>query len=58
MTKHETIRHLEEQIVNESLAMIELTKRVAAEERVSRDMKELEAAIDVKMALTGGLRRG
>ena len=58
MTKHETIRHLDEQIASDSLPMIELTKRAAAGEKVSRDMKVLDAAIDVRMALTGGLRRG
>ena len=56
-TKHETLRHLDAQICADALAMIELTHRAAAGENVKRELDELDHAIEVKMALTGGLRR-
>ena len=37
--------------------MIALTHRAAAGENVTPQIKQLEAAIEVKIALTGGLRR-
>ena len=58
MTKRETIHLLDQQIIDDSQAMIELTHRAAAGENVTRDIKQLEAAIEVKVAVSGGLRKG
>ena len=56
-SNHETLKHLQDQIIDDSQMMIRLTHEAAAGRKVSRQIDELQAAIDVKMALTGGLRR-
>ena len=55
--KVETLRILEDQIIDDSQMMIRLTHEAAAGKKVNRQIDELQAAIDVKMALTGGLRK-
>ena len=55
--RHETLERLNQQIRDDSQMMIRLTHEAAAGKKVSRQIDELQAAIDIKMALTGGLRR-
>ena len=54
----ESLRLLDQQISADSQMMIRLTHEAAAGKKVSRQIDELQAAIDIKVALSGGLRRG
>ena len=55
-TKHETLRHLDDQIIDDLQLLVRLTDEAADGKKVSRQIHELQAAIDIKMALTEGLR--
>ena len=52
-----TLDRLDEQMVNDLQTLMKLKDRQAAGESVSREIKELESAIDVKIALAEGLRK-
>ena len=56
-SKHETLERLYGHIIDDLQAMIKLLDRQAAGENVTRELDELESAIDVKMAMVGGLRK-
>jgi len=55
--RHETLERLKQQIYEDSQRMLRLTDEAATGMKVSRQIDELQAAIDIKVALTGGLRR-
>ena len=52
-----TLECLDQQMVNDLQTLMKLKDRQAAGESVSREIKELESAIDVKIALAEGLRK-
>ncbi len=56
-TKHETLERLYGHIIDDLQATIKLLNRQAAGENVTRELDELESAIDVKMAMAAGLRK-
>ena len=56
-TKHETLERLYDHIIDDLQATIKLLNRQAAGENVTRELDELESAIDVKMAMAAGLRK-
>ena len=52
----ETLDRLYEQMIDDLQALNKLLDRQAAGEDVTRELEELENALDVKIALTGALR--
>lgn len=56
-SSEETLRRLDDQIAADSEQMIQFTHERAAGKKNTREVLELQAAIDIKVALTGGLRR-
>ncbi len=52
-----TLECLDQQIQDDLQTMVKLMEKETAGENVTRELDELENAIDVKMALAGGLRR-
>ena len=58
MTSKQTLERLDEQIYDDSQRMLRLTDEAATGMKVSRQIDKLQGAIDIKVALSGGLRRG
>ena len=56
-SKHKTLERLYDHIIDDLQATIKLLNRQAAGENVTRELDELESAIDVKMAMAAGLRK-
>ncbi len=52
-----TLERLDQQIQDDLQTIVKLLEKETAGENVTRELGELENAIDVKMALAGGLRR-
>ena len=53
----ETLRILHSQIAGETFALVKLKYRASVNADVSRDIEKLQGAMDIKMALTEGLRK-
>ena len=56
-TKHETLERLHDQMIDDFQAVNKLIDRQAAGEDLTREIDELANAIEVKIAVSGGLRK-
>ena len=56
-SRHQTLERLNQQIQDDSRVLMKLMDRQTAGEKVTTQIEQLEAAIEVKIALTEGLRR-